>query len=507
MDQTAIHQLGIPAELLMENAGTAVAQALQDEFGIQGKRFLFICGIGNNGGDGMVAARKLHSNGGEVVVGIVGDPDRCRGSAKMNFEIITRLSLTLVMLDTIDALHGLLAESDVIIDALIGTGLSRPVRSLHRKLIETINASGKAVLSVDIPSGIHGDSGQIMGAAIQADLTVTFGLPKPGNMLPPGCNHCGKLYVSHISFPPNLHQSDECKTQTNWPLPRDIHSRLSQTTASITALMHPGTMAQGHTPLAFAHAFLRSGGTQVKLAYANAQRTSMGKDQDKIQFPPLHDPSLDAYDMLAWATPVDLVLLGPNLPDAHKFKPLSGQMLQKLEHPLLLDGEAIALARDHQEEIRKRSSATILTPSLNDLGRFFGMSTSDILASLLDHVRQMASTLKAFVVLKGTPIIICSPNGDVWINKHTAEAEANDAAYQWMPVILAAHLDPGIPIEHSVRLGAFVFSVALDHAQGGKSPKQAKSDEILENIPKVLQALGGERNQIHLERYEAAMVI
>ena len=224
LDRTAVEKFGIVEELLMENAGLAVYSVLWNEFGLQDKRFVVFCGVGNNGGDGFVVARKIHSNGGVVKVFVLGDRSKFKGAARTNLDIVSRLPIEVLPLESIEAVEADVARCDGIVDAILGTGLTRDVEGLYRDVIELINRSGKTVFSVDIPSGVHGDTGRIMGAAVRADYTVTFGLPKIGNILFPGYGLCGKLYVSHISFPPSMVDADSLKVELNRPArlpPRD----------------------------------------------------------------------------------------------------------------------------------------------------------------------------------------------------------------------------------------------------------------------------------------------
>ena len=204
LDRGAIEKFKIPDTVLMEDAGEAVYFVIHNEFGIRGKRFIVFCGIGNNGGDGFVVARKLHSNGGLVTVFLLEDSKKLTGCARDNFETISTFPIQIQRLTSLEQIPPYISTCDAIVDAIFGTGLTRGVGGKYREVIELINESQKAVFSVDIPSGVNGDTGQIMGCAVKADYTVTFGLPKLGNLLYPGFGLCGKLYVTHISFPPSL---------------------------------------------------------------------------------------------------------------------------------------------------------------------------------------------------------------------------------------------------------------------------------------------------------------
>ncbi|MEZ4524841.1 MAG: NAD(P)H-hydrate epimerase [Desulfobacterales bacterium] len=205
MDRTAIADLGIPEEILMENAGLAACRVLSRHTGIKDKCFAIFCGAGNNGGDGLVMARKLHSLGACAKVFLLSDPEKYKGAAQTNYRIVSRLSLDMHPIESAQSLDSELIHCDGIVDAIFGTGLSRNVEGLYKEVMGKINLfgqKGKLVLSLDIPSGVNGDNGQIMGIAVKADLTVTFGGPKVGNLLYPGYELGGKLYANYISFPP-----------------------------------------------------------------------------------------------------------------------------------------------------------------------------------------------------------------------------------------------------------------------------------------------------------------
>ena len=176
MDRAAMERFGIPEEILMENAGEAVCSVIRNEIGIVGKKFIIFCGLGNNGGDGFVVARKLFSNGAHVRVIILGDGSRYRGAAALNLNIVARLSIPVQEIHSAESIKTVLYHSDVVIDAIFGTGLARTVEGMYRDVIQLINGSRKPVVSADIPSGIAGDTGKILGECIRADFTVTFGL-------------------------------------------------------------------------------------------------------------------------------------------------------------------------------------------------------------------------------------------------------------------------------------------------------------------------------------------
>jgi hydroxyethylthiazole kinase-like uncharacterized protein yjeF len=159
MNRTAIEQFGIPPDLLMENAGHAAYTALENEFGIPNRRFLIICGLGNSGDDGLVLARKVHANGVFVRIARPGDPKRYEGSAKLNLEIASRLPIEILQCEQFKTEQETNRDYDLIVDAIFGTSLSRGVEGLYQETIDWINTSDTPVISIDIPSGVRGDTG------------------------------------------------------------------------------------------------------------------------------------------------------------------------------------------------------------------------------------------------------------------------------------------------------------------------------------------------------------
>jgi NAD(P)H-hydrate epimerase len=165
LDRTAIERYGIPGEILMENAGEAVYFVILTEIGIQDQRFLVLCGAGHNGGDGLVVARKLHSSGGDVRVLLLNDPDRFDDAPQLHLKTVRRAGIPIVVCPDAETISAAVAGSDVVIDALLGTGIGREVEGRYRDAIESINESDASVVSIDIPSGVDGNTGQVWGTA------------------------------------------------------------------------------------------------------------------------------------------------------------------------------------------------------------------------------------------------------------------------------------------------------------------------------------------------------
>jgi hydroxyethylthiazole kinase-like uncharacterized protein yjeF len=219
LDRRAREEYDLSDLLLMENAGQAVYYMILERTVVKGRRFLVVSGPGNNGGDGFVVARKLHSAGARVRVAVMTDRTTCTGPSASNLLRLEKGGVDLLDRPDPEQLAEDLAWCDVVVDGLLGTGLTRDVEGVFAEIIRLINDASPAVISIDIPSGVEGDNGRIRGAAVRADTTVTFGLPKPGNVLGPGAALGGRLCVSHISFPPALIESAGFRVALNGPVP------------------------------------------------------------------------------------------------------------------------------------------------------------------------------------------------------------------------------------------------------------------------------------------------
>ena len=374
LDQEATDKYGIPEEILMENAGEAAYFALLREIGVAGKRFAVFCGIGNNGGDGFVVARKLHSGGGRVTVFILGDAGGYKGAARKNYAILSKMPVAISELHAPESALNEVAHCDAVVDAVFGTGLTREVAGLQKAAIHLINSSARRVFSLDIPSGINGDTGQIMGTAIRADCTVTYGLPKIGNLFYPGYDCCGKIYVSHISFPPQHYGRESIKISVNVTDPLPARKKTGHKGDFGEVLFIAGASSYLGAPYFSSFAFLKGGGGYSRLA-APASITSLiaMKGSEIVMVPQKETSSgtiaLENRDaLLKMAEKMDMVVLGPGLSLHEETQQLVRELTEKIGGPLLIDGDGITAVSSRPELLRMRKGETVLTPHLGRNG-------------------------------------------------------------------------------------------------------------------------------------------
>ena len=493
MDRRAIEGLGIPEAILMENAGRAAFEILSREWGVAGKRYLIFCGIGNNGGDGLVVARHILSDGGIPRVFLVGESAKFRGAAKANFAIISKLPVEISPVSDMEAVRFALIHADGIVDALFGTGLDRDVEGVCREVIERINAADLPVLSLDIPSGVHGDTGEILGVAIRADHTVAFGLPKIGNMLYPGFGLCGQLHVAHISFPPSLCDDDAIPVETNGFIPLPARKPEAHKGSVGDVLFIAGASGYFGAPYFSAMSLLKAGGGYARLAAPRSMTPFLATRGSEIVFVPQAETtegslSLKNRDaLLSLAERVDMVVIGPGLSLAEETQELVRELAAGIEKPLLIDGDGITALADHPEIIRGRRASTILTPHPGEMSRLTDQSLSEIEKGRIPILRGACADLKAWIVLKGAHSLIGTPEGRVFINLSGNPGMATAGAGDVLTGTIAAMYGLGLPLEEAVRKGVFLHGLAGDLAAADKGEDGITAQDILNYLPYALK--------------------
>ncbi|NPA74656.1 MAG: NAD(P)H-hydrate dehydratase, partial [Euryarchaeota archaeon] len=422
-DRRAIEEYGIEEIILMENAGNAVYYMIKNYFGsVHGRRFVAFAGPGNNGGDALVASRKLLSSGADVKVYLMSSPEKYHGVAKMNYEIAVRAGVEIEPFTGDSAMLRLeLEKADGVIDGILGTGISRNVEGKYAEAIKVINESAVPVFAVDIPSGVNGNTGEVMGVAVRATATVTFGLPKIGNILYPGFERCGKLYVSHISFPPANYQREDIEVEINEPMRLPLRKEDGHKGTFGDALFVAGAGNYYGAPYFSAMSFLKAGGGYSRLAAPKSLVPHIGAQGREIVFYPM--PETDAgsigfaakNEILNLSELVDFVVIGPGMSLHERTQNLVVELVKTVNKPLLIDGDGItAVAKDI--EALHRDAPTILTPHPGEMARLTGLSVGEILHNRIDVARNFAKEHGVYLVLKGAHTQIAMPDGRVYVN-------------------------------------------------------------------------------------------
>ena len=513
LDKSAMENFGIPQEFLMENAGEAVYFVILHENGIKNKKFSVFCGIGNNGGDGLVVARKIHSSGGDVRVYLFGDEEKFKGSAKKNWEIVSRLPVQVTRVDSIESIKIEVAKSDAIVDALFGTGLTRNVEGKYGEAIRLINQSQKPVFSIDIPSGINGNTGQIMGEAIRANFTITFGLPKRGNLLYPGYACCGKLYVTHISFPPALYDQDSLKAEINLPVELPARDEKGHKGTFGDVLFIAGASSYLGAPYFSAMSFLKAGGGYSRLASPSSITPFIANKGSEIVFVPLDEtPSVSValknkQKLLEMMGQVDMVVMGPGLSLDEETQELVRQLAREIAKPLLIDGDGITAISTEPKCIKERKYPTILTPHPGEMSRLAQTSTEEVMKNQIPLVQKEAKNLDAFIVLKGAHSLIAYPDERIFVNMSGNSGMATAGSGDVLTGTIAAMYGLGLDLEDAVRTGVFLHGFSGDLAAEEKGKDGITAQDILDFLPLALKKCREYYDAVIRDFYQSLYVV
>jgi NAD(P)H-hydrate epimerase len=513
MDKCAIEDYGIADDLLMENAGLASYYVLLKEFGIKGKKFVVICGSGNNGGDGLVVARKILSMGGYVQAFLLGDKERFKGAARKNYDIALKLKVDIKPYDSLDALKKTIGGCDAVVDGIFGTGLQRNVEGSYKDVIQLINKSNKTVFSIDIPSGINGNTGEIMGAAVKADFTVTYGLPKIGNLLYPGYENCGKLYATFISFPPALQEKPSLNLRINEPAMLPDREGNSHKGSLGDVLFIAGAASYLGAPYFSALSFLKAGGGYSRLASPSSITSFIAAKGSEIVFVPQVETesgsiALENGDkLLELAHQVDMLVLGPGLSLSGETQKLVLRLAKEIQRPLLIDGDGITAVSKDLSVISEREHPTILTPHPGEMARITGESIAEVEKKRVELVLKEAKRLNAVIVLKGAHSLIGYPDGAVYINMSGNSGMATAGSGDVLTGTIAAMFGLGLTLDEAVRTGVFLHGYAGDVAASEIGEDGITAQDILDYLPAAVKNYRQSRNAIIEDFYHSVYLV
>ncbi|HEX9885261.1 MAG TPA: NAD(P)H-hydrate dehydratase [Longimicrobiales bacterium] len=498
LDRRAVQEHGIPDQLLMENAGVAAFDVIHREqaasgSGIEGCDFVVLCGGGNNGGDGFVVARELLSTGARVRTFILGDPEAYGDSARANLEMLREAGADVTVDPEVTEVEGALDACDAVVDALFGTGISRKVGGKYRVVIEAVNASACPVYSLDIPSGVNGDTGAVMGEAVWADHTITFGLPKRGNFLYPGAERCGRLWVSHISYPRELVEAEHVLVEVSAPPPLPPRRVDGHKGTFGDALFIAGARAYFGAPAFAALSHLKAGGGYARLAAPASLVPSLGTIAPEVVFAPQAETpagtlSRDAGDViLALSSRCDFVVMGPGVSLNEETQELIRRLARELALPVLIDGDGITAVAEDLEVIRGREAPTVLTPHAGEMSRLIGRPTADILADPIPVLQDAAHDLGAIIVLKGAHSLIGLPDRRVFVNTTGNSGMATAGSGDVLTGTVSAMYGLGLGVEDAVRVGLFVHGLAGDLAAEAIGADGMTAQDVLRWLPEAVR--------------------
>ena len=502
LDRLTIEKYGTPGHVLMERAGAGATQALLDRFAKKKlKRAVVFAGKGNNGGDGFVMARLLKKRGVSCEVILAAKKEEVQGNAKRNLQAFVRLKGRVEEVTSVQQLELIkkrLTRCDVIVDALLGTGLNASVKGLHAAFIEHMNASEVPIVAVDIPSGLNADSGQPMGSAVQADLTATFGYPKVGQILYPGAVQVGRLVCVDIGIAPQAFAEVSPQTQllTRSEVGRLVRIRQPEAHKGTFGhlLVLAGARGKSGAALLSASAALRTGTGLVTLAgpqglipiFSSVLLEAMTAPQ-----PERADGSLKLNERILGQTldGKSALAFGPGVGVTVETKRIARWLLKNSRVPLLIDADGLNCVAANVSMLKTANAPVVLTPHPGEMSRLAKMSTKEIQANRLAVACEFAVQYGCYLILKGARTVIAAPDGRAWINQTGNPGMASGGMGDVLSGIIGGLLAQGYTAEDACCLGVFLHGAAADMFAQEQGEAGLLARDVIDNLPKALRSL------------------
>jgi NAD(P)H-hydrate epimerase len=522
VDRLTTERYGLPGLQLMENAGAAIAEYLWTNYAdLHAAGVVILCGKGNNGGDGFVVARRLRERGVAPQVILFADPSSISGDAAANLKSWQQQMGQLQVVtdpDAWESARASLADADLVVDALLGTGLKGPVEGLLAQVIEDVNvaaAQSRArrgsrrlhVVAVDMPSGLPSDGQDYGGPVICADATVTLTAPKVGQLVSPRADCVGKLIVREIGTPPAL-LDDDSRLTMHWLEPREfrglplVRPRAAHKGNFGHALIAAGSLGKSGAAVLAGRAALRAGAGLVTVATAPHALPIVAAGMPELMTSPLvpmkpgtakKKSFVAAFAALASGKSV--LAMGPGLGTAPETQKWIRSTVATTELPVILDADALNAFADKPDDLKRRKTSLLaLTPHPGEMARLLGVKSADVQSRRLDVAREAAARWNAFVILKGFHTILATPDGQMFINTTGNPGMAKGGSGDVLTGILAgltAEFGTGL-WQRTLGLGIYLHGLAADLAasQVGEIPLLAT--DLIEAMPAAFAQLLGE---------------
>lgn len=503
LDSYTIERIGIPGPVLMENAARGALLVLDRCFPHwRNGKLAVVCGRGNNGGDGLVMARYLLQWGGYVNVFLAAPPEEISGDARFALETFLGSG---GRIQTVGVKGGLspkdlqLSTYSLIVDALLGTGLRAEVREPVASLIKAINESGVPVLSVDIPSGLCSDTGRVMGVAVKAQVTVTFGSPKLGQFLFPGRELCGSLYVVDIGIPQKAYEAHPpmCQLVTPGMLRGMLPHRSPEAHKGNFGhvLVIAGSAGKTGAGVMAAESALRTGAGLVTLGVPKSLNLAMEAKTTEVMTLPLPEGpeqnlSLDSLSEIRKALEgKDCVVLGPGISTVGETPLVARELASTVPLPMVIDADGLNALVGHLEIMLQAPGDRILTPHPGEMARLLSCSIKEVQEDRVGAALELAQRSRSVVVLKGAGTIIGDPEGEVRLIPTGNPAMASAGMGDVLTGIIAGLLAQGLEPMDAASLGVYVHGFIADEWSLIYGQRGLVATDLVSRIPGCLDRI------------------
>ena len=505
-DTRTIEAVGVPSRVLMENAGRAVAGAMEQHIDdLQGRPIVILCGKGGNGGDGLVLLRTLSNLGYDASAIVLAPIEELAPDALDNLQSVLKLALAIEWVSNEaewrDRFESF-SNRAVYVDAMLGTGLRSAVRGLPERVIEDLETLDAYKVAIDLPSGLSSDSGALIGPCLSANLTVALAAPKACHFVSPASDHCGIVEVAEIGIPPRLLQSTSPRLYSADP--SDFAGAWPERTAGAHKgdfghlLLIGGSVGKTGAAVLAAEAALRAGVGLVTVASGGSALPMMASHLPEAMWEPLDETGSGGIAesalerVLGLASDRTAVACGPGLGRDEETMRLVRELARRCRAPMVLDADAL-FALSGEDPFELASSEAALTPHPGEAGRLLRQSSADVQADRLTAVRELAATYRAHVVLKGHRSLVSDTSGDTSVNvtggPGLAKAGSGDVLTGIVGALLAQRRNAG----EALRLGACVHGLAGDLASTALGAASVLARDVVSSLPEAIRSLSDDR--------------
>ncbi len=507
LDAASIKEYGIPGAVLMENAGRTTFQILRRKLGgdVSGLKVSVVAGAGNNGGDGYVIARYLINHGADVETFLLAPREKIRGDALINLQVLEKMTTRIFRIhdQPLEPAARVWHESDVIVDAILGTGLNSDVRPPYRDAIERINDAPALRLAVDLPSGLHADTGHVLGVAVNADLTATYGFMKLGMALYPGLNYCGDVEVVDISIPRSAVETRPPKAvyYGTPAAPSYLRLRMNPQAHKGTfghLLIVGGSPGKTGAPAMAAQAASRMGAGLVTVGVPASLNSTLEVKLTEEMTEPLPEgiPGYLGESSAARVTELakdkECVALGPGLSTQEGVTEFVREILEAYKGWLVIDADGLNALVGRMDILHTTPANVVLTPHPGEMGRLTGKTPAQVEEDRSATVRKTAQEFGVWVVLKGARTVTASPDGAITVNSTGNQWMAAGGQGDVLTGMIAGLLVQGIPPDEAIPLAVYFHGLAADTIVERTGAAPLVATDVIKEIPGLMARLSEE---------------
>lgn len=505
IDQSAIHEYGIPGVVLMENAGRSVTEEILSSLeGKEKRKVAIVCGRGNNGGDGYVVARHLLQKNVDVEVFIIGRPENIAGDAGIHLRILEKLGAPIRYLteeSNLKEFELILRECNMIVDAIFGTGLTRELNPFFKEIIQMINDAKKEIIAVDIPSGIGADDGKVYGAAVRADKTVVFQLPKIGNINYPGAEYTGEWVLKDIGIPQqiiekmdlNVHLITKEMVRNILPLrKKDTHKGIYGKICMIA-----GSVGMAGAAVLVSRSALVSGAGLLKIAVPKAINDILQQKVPEAITVPLEESekgfihSEEAEKLISVMEKSDVIAIGPGSGQSKQFHEIFNTVVEHAVQPVVMDADALNILSKDVGMLNRLKGQVVMSPHIAEMSRLTGKDIEYIAQHRIEIASEFSQKWNCTVVLKGARTVVSDGKGKIFINQTGNPGMATAGSGDVLTGLIAGLIAQGIAPVDAAIAAVYIHGYAGDRAAKRLGEYGLLAGDISAEIPLALKELVG----------------